>query len=202
VDLLNLILDFDPDFQKTLDSEQYFYSEKILEKRIKLKVTQEEYASLLGISLNELLDLEECLLSIPTEEYIKIANIADSIRTDSLDKMVLSKVQKLVKVTKMSAPSENDISLNYFKNIISKESSTGKYILDGFSQLDDPDTFNSLEEKISRLLQHEIKPLDNIAPVIDRHAVTKNKFSQNQISNSNIKFKASVSEFYSDTPAA
>lgn len=204
MDLLNLILDFDPDFQKTLDSEQYFYSKKIIEKRIKLKISQDEYAQLLGIDLNKLLDLEECLLSIPLNEYKDVAGRSDLIHTETLEKMMLSEVQKLVKVTKIDAPSKDDITLNYFNTDIQDKNVNESYCVKGFSTMNNLDIFKSLDTKISLILQHESTTLDEATPVRDKHAISKNKFAKNQIPRPNMEFNftASESESYFDNSAA
>lgn len=59
-----------PKINDILDSEQFPYSEQIMEFRIKNELTIQDMSKLLGITPEEYLDYEYCSLNIPTEKYI------------------------------------------------------------------------------------------------------------------------------------
>ena len=52
-----------------LQSEQFQYSEKIMEMRIKLDLSVKEIAKIIGVTEEKYLDLEYSSLDIPVEEY-------------------------------------------------------------------------------------------------------------------------------------
>lgn len=52
-----------------LQSEQFQYSEKIMEMRIKLNLSVKEIAKIIGVTEEKYLDLEYSSLDIPVEEY-------------------------------------------------------------------------------------------------------------------------------------
>lgn len=52
-----------------LQSEQFQYSEKIMEMRIKLDLSVKEIAKIIGVTEEKYLDLEYSSLDIPIEEY-------------------------------------------------------------------------------------------------------------------------------------
>ena len=54
-----------------LQSEQFQYSEKIMEMRIKLDLSVKEIAKIIGVTKEKYLDLEYSSLDIPVEEYKK-----------------------------------------------------------------------------------------------------------------------------------
>ncbi len=54
-----------------LQSEQFQYSEKIMEMRIKLDLSVKEIAEIIGVTKEKYLDLEYSSLDIPVEEYRK-----------------------------------------------------------------------------------------------------------------------------------
>ena len=54
-----------------LQSEQFQYSEKIMEIRIKLDLSVKEIAKIIGVTKEKYLDLEYSSLDIPVEEYKK-----------------------------------------------------------------------------------------------------------------------------------
>ena len=61
-----------PKINDILDSEQFPYSEQIMEFRIKNELTIQDMSELLGITPEEYLDYEYCNLNIPTKKYISV----------------------------------------------------------------------------------------------------------------------------------
>jgi hypothetical protein len=61
-----------PKINNILNSEQFPYSETILEFRIKNKLDIKQISNRLKITPEEYLDYEYCNLNIPTEKYISI----------------------------------------------------------------------------------------------------------------------------------
>lgn len=59
-----------PKINAILNSEQFPYSEAIMEFRIKNELTIQDMSELLEILPEEYLDYEYCNLNIPTERYI------------------------------------------------------------------------------------------------------------------------------------
>ena len=59
-----------PKINDILNSEQFPYSEQIMEFRIKNELDIKQISNFLEISPGEYLDYEYCDLSIPTEKYI------------------------------------------------------------------------------------------------------------------------------------
>lgn len=59
-----------PKINDILNSEQFSYSEQIMEFRIKNELDIKQISNLLNITLEEYLDYEYCNLNIPTEKYI------------------------------------------------------------------------------------------------------------------------------------
>lgn len=59
-----------PKINAILNSEQFPYSEQIIEFRIKNELNIERICNFLEITPEEYLDYEYCNLNIPTEEYI------------------------------------------------------------------------------------------------------------------------------------
>lgn len=62
-----------------LESEQYKYSERLLDIRYGLGLTQKEFVKLLGIDYMYYIRLESCDLFIPVEEYIKVVDKAEEV---------------------------------------------------------------------------------------------------------------------------
>lgn len=61
-----------------LDSEQFPYSEKIMEYRIKSELDFFDFAKKLNLTPNEYLDYEYCDLNIPVEKYKEIIKKIES----------------------------------------------------------------------------------------------------------------------------
>lgn len=61
-----------PKINAILNSEQFPYSESIMEFRIKNELDIKQISNLLKITPEEYLDYEYCNLNIPTEMYINI----------------------------------------------------------------------------------------------------------------------------------
>lgn len=59
-----------PKINDILNSEQFPYSEQIMEFRIKNKLDIKQISNLLNITPEEYLDYEYCDLNIPTKKYI------------------------------------------------------------------------------------------------------------------------------------
>lgn len=59
-----------PEINDILNSEQFPYSETIMEFRIKNELDIKQISNLLKITPGEYLDYEYCNLNIPTEKYI------------------------------------------------------------------------------------------------------------------------------------
>lgn len=59
-----------PKINAILNSEQFSYSEQIMEFRIKNELDIKQISNLLKITPEEYLDYEYCNLNIPTEKYI------------------------------------------------------------------------------------------------------------------------------------
>ena len=59
-----------PKINAILNSEQFPYSESIMEFRIKNELDIKQISNLLNITPEEYLDYEYCSLDIPTEKYI------------------------------------------------------------------------------------------------------------------------------------
>ena len=59
-----------PKINAILNSEQFPYSEQIMEFRIRNELTIQDISKLLEISPGEYLEYEYCNLNIPTENYI------------------------------------------------------------------------------------------------------------------------------------
>ena len=59
-----------PKINDILNSEQFSYSEQIMEFRIKNELNIEQICNFLKITPEEYLDYEYCNLNIPTEKYI------------------------------------------------------------------------------------------------------------------------------------
>ena len=59
-----------PKINDILNSEQFPYSEQIMEFRIRNELTIQDISKLLEILPGEYLDYEYCNLNIPTEKYI------------------------------------------------------------------------------------------------------------------------------------
>lgn len=78
--LLDLILEIDPTFQETLDSPQYPYSKQLIKNRLESGLTQLEYAKALDVDFDHFLGLECCLLTIPLEDYQRVAEISENLK--------------------------------------------------------------------------------------------------------------------------
>lgn len=61
-----------------LDSEQFPYSEKIMEYRIKSELDFEDFAKKLNLTPNEYLDYEYCDLNIPVKNYKELIKKIES----------------------------------------------------------------------------------------------------------------------------
>lgn len=61
-----------------LDSEQFPYSEKIMEYRIASELDFFDFAKRLNLTPNEYLDYEYCDLNIPVEKYKKLIKKIES----------------------------------------------------------------------------------------------------------------------------
>lgn len=61
-----------------LDSEQFLYSEKIMEYRIKSELEFEDFAKKLNLTPNEYLNYEYCDLNIPVENYKELIKKIES----------------------------------------------------------------------------------------------------------------------------
>ena len=59
-----------PKINDILNSEQFLYSEQIMEFRIKNELDIDQICNFLNITPEEYLDYEYCSLNIPTEQYI------------------------------------------------------------------------------------------------------------------------------------
>ena len=62
-----------------IKSKQYKYSERLLDIRYGLVLTQKEFVKLLDIDYMYYIRLESCDLFIPVEEYIKVVDKAEEI---------------------------------------------------------------------------------------------------------------------------
>ena len=61
-----------------LDSEQFPYSEKLIEYRIESELDFFDFAKKLNLTPNEYLDYEYCDLNIPVEKYKKLIKKIES----------------------------------------------------------------------------------------------------------------------------
>ena len=61
-----------PQINAILNSEQFSYSEQIMEFRIKNELDIKQISNLLKITPEEYLDYEYCNLDIPTKKYISV----------------------------------------------------------------------------------------------------------------------------------
>lgn len=68
-----------PKINDILNSEQFPYSEQIMEFRIKNELDIKQISNLLNITPEEYLDYEYCNLNIPTEKYISILEKSNQI---------------------------------------------------------------------------------------------------------------------------
>lgn len=68
-----------------LESEQYKYSERLLDIRYGLGLTQKEFVKLLGIDYMYYIRLESCDLFIPVEEYIKVVDKAEEVSNANIE---------------------------------------------------------------------------------------------------------------------
>lgn len=66
------------EIQKIINSEQFQYSEKIMEYRMESELDFEDFAKKLNLSPNEYLDYEYCDLNIPVEKYKKLIKKIES----------------------------------------------------------------------------------------------------------------------------
>lgn len=84
-----------PKIKGIINSEQFPYSEKIMELRIKLELSPYKIANFLGITAEQYIDFEYCDLSILVEKYKEvITNISLFYLTD--DSTQLSKLKRLL----------------------------------------------------------------------------------------------------------
>jgi len=87
---------------KILNSEQFQYSEKIMEMRIKLNLNIYQIAKLLDVTTDYYLDIEYCSLEISVEEY----------------KDILARLEKLQNMKNF----EKEIKNKLFNRCVTKES--------------------------------------------------------------------------------
>lgn len=84
-----------PKIKGIIDSEQFPYSEKIMEMRIQLELSPYKIANFLGITAEQYIDFEYCDLSIPLDKYKEVlTNISLFYLTDDLTQ--LSKLKRLL----------------------------------------------------------------------------------------------------------
>lgn len=77
--LLDLILEIDPDYSKTLNDERYPYSKNIMGKRVKSKLDQKQFAEKINVDFETYLNLESCNLDIDLSVYQQVSEKADKI---------------------------------------------------------------------------------------------------------------------------
>ena len=84
-----------PELTAIMESEQFPYSERIMEMRIKLELSPYKIANFLGITTEQYIDFEYCNLSIPVDKYKEvITNISLFYLTDDLTQ--LSRLKRLL----------------------------------------------------------------------------------------------------------
>lgn len=84
-----------PKIKGIIESDQFPYSEKIMEMRIKLELSPYKIATFLGITAEQYIDFEYCDLSIPAPKYKEVmTNISLFYLTDDLTQ--LSKLKRLL----------------------------------------------------------------------------------------------------------
>ena len=84
-----------PKIKGIIDSEQFQYSEKIMEIRIKLELSPYNIANFLGMTANKYIDFEYCDLSIPVNKYKEVLTSMSLFNfTDKLTQ--LAKLKRLL----------------------------------------------------------------------------------------------------------
>lgn len=78
-----------PEINEKLESEEFKYSEQIMEMRIKLALTPNEIAKYLNITPEQYIDYEYCELNIPVKKYKKmLTNLSLFLFTKDISKLV------------------------------------------------------------------------------------------------------------------
>ena len=78
-----------PEINEKLESEQFKYSEQIMDMRIKLELTPNEIAKFLNITPEQYIDYEYCELNIPVKKYKELlTNLSLFLFTKDICKLV------------------------------------------------------------------------------------------------------------------
>lgn len=195
MNLLDFILDLDPEFQNTIDSPQYEYSEKIIQERINSKLSQRNFADAIGINLDHLLDMEECKLNIPVEEYKRVFTI---IR-DSKDEIYKERMipEESFKMLAQTQDSLNTFKINDVLNHFTNDYTTFKNHLKPKVRMSQSQDFNlvtSLKSKTDSILLS-----NELTQPIHTNSTLKNSYIQKESlhiiredSFLNLKFNADI----------
>ena len=70
-----------PDLKKLISTEQFVLSEKLMDLRYELALSEQEMAEIVGKSLQDYLRLEYVMESIPMEEYEKALQKVNEYKT-------------------------------------------------------------------------------------------------------------------------
>ena len=96
-----------PKIKGIIDNEQFPYSEKIMELRIKLELSPDKIANFLGITAEQYIDYEYCDLSIPALKYKEVLTSMSLFHfTDELTQ--LAKLKRLLTKYKFTFEYELD----------------------------------------------------------------------------------------------
>jgi hypothetical protein len=78
-----------PEINKKLESEQFKYSEQIMDMRTKLELTPNKIAKYLNITPEQYIDYEYCELNIPIKKYKEmLTNMSLFLFTNDISKLV------------------------------------------------------------------------------------------------------------------
>lgn len=78
-----------PEINEKLESEQFKYSEQIMDMRTKLELTPNEIAKFLNITPEQYIDYEYCELYIPVKQYKEmLTNLSLFLLTKDISKLV------------------------------------------------------------------------------------------------------------------
>lgn len=157
-----------PEINEKLESEQFKYSEQIMDIRIMLALTPNEIAKYLKITPEQYIDYEYCELNIPVDKYKEmLINLSLFLFTKDISKLVKLKdllnkhnfrFTQIIDEHTISYENKNDCLILHKKDnwealIIDEENYEYEYKITGRSDYDYND--NSLQEYENSLLTNE-----------------------------------------------
>lgn len=84
-----MLADFHPELKEKYASRQYELAQKIIAKKIALKVSQPVLAFFMGVSYDKYLDMESGSINVPVEDYeLALENVENLVRTETEPKFI------------------------------------------------------------------------------------------------------------------